>query len=164
MKVAPEGGGNTGSNFAIQRLTDWSAYIDNPMSIARVNGVATFTQPIVNGSDISLKDDVRDIANALGLVRRLRGVHYIRKSRPERREYGLIAQEVERVIPEMVDPGTETAIPAGGGDAEACVMVPAVKGLAYTQAIGLLIEAVKTLAAKVEALEASADPDSRKAA
>ena len=55
-------------------------------------------------SDSRLKDDVITIGGALDKVKKLRGVEYTwnRGGRKDQRDLGLIAQEVEQVIPEIV--------------------------------------------------------------
>ena len=70
-------------------------------------------------------------------VNALRGVIYTRKDSGERCT-GMIAQEVQAVLPEAV---TE------GSDENKTLSV------AYGNTVGLLVEAIKELAAKVEILE-----------
>jgi hypothetical protein len=55
----------------------------------------------VQYSDERLKSDIQRISNALELVSQLRGSKYVWKHN-ERKAYGLIAQEVQRVVPEVV--------------------------------------------------------------
>lgn len=86
-------------------------------------------------SDARLKENVETISNALDLVNRMRGVFYDRIDTGEP-GVGVIAQEMEEIIPEVV-------IPSDG-----------VLTVAYGNLVGVLIEAVKELSAKVEALEA----------
>jgi hypothetical protein len=80
-----------------------------------------------------LKEEIETVRGALILVRGLRGVRYTRRS-TGRREVGLVAQEVQRVVPEAVQDGDMLS-------------------LAYGNLVGILVEAVKELAARVEALE-----------
>ena len=85
-------------------------------------------------SDIRLKTDIQVIPDALTKVCTLRGVTYERLDSGER-QTGVIAQEVEAVLPEAVqDTGDYLSV-------------------AYGNMVGLLIEAVKELAAKVKELE-----------
>jgi hypothetical protein len=86
-------------------------------------------------SDARLKENIETISNALDLVSRMRGVFYDRIDTGEA-GIGVIAQEMEEVIPEVV-------IPHDG-----------VLTVAYGNLVGVLIEAVKELSAKVDALEA----------
>ncbi len=85
-------------------------------------------------SDERLKTDVELIPFALDKVRQIRGVTYTRKDTGER-QAGVIAQEVQKVLPEVVS----------GDD---------ILGVAYGNLAGLLIEAIKEVADRVECLEA----------
>ena len=86
-------------------------------------------------SDEKLKKDVSTIENALDKTKQLRGVEFTRIA-DESRSIGVIAQELEKVLPELVSTDEE-----------------GMKAVNYGQITGLLIEAVKELSAKVEALE-----------
>jgi hypothetical protein len=83
-------------------------------------------------SDIRLKDNVRSIGASLEKVKRIRGVMFnwreegIKRGLPGGRHYGIVAQEIEGVLPEVVREGA-------GGE----------KIVAYLELIPLLIEAVK---------------------
>lgn len=79
----------------------------------------TFTQ----SSDRNLKQNIQTISNALGLVSELRGVSYTRN---DKEEIGLIAQEVELVVPQVV--GTTDS---------------GLKTVSYTNMVGLLVQAIK---------------------
>jgi|ERR1051326_8117874 hypothetical protein len=89
-------------------------------------------------SDREAKTNIAPINNALETVERLRGVHFDWKNAPERpagqKEIGLIAQEVEKVLPQLVAHGRGTAT------------------VAYTALVPLLIEAVKELKERNETL------------
>ena len=97
-------------------------------------------------SDERLKDDVQDIKGALDTVDALRGVTYTWNtgSREGKRDYGVIAQEVEQVIPEIV---YETEMPLLG-DEETLY-----KTVDYEKLCAVLINAVSELRAEVEALK-----------
>lgn len=86
-------------------------------------------------SDAKLKENVETIREALSLVKRMRGVFYDRIDTGEH-GVGVIAQEMREVIPQAVKPNDGTL------------------SVAYGNLVGVLIEAVKELSAKVEALEA----------
>lgn len=90
------------------------------------NGNVTSTGTITVTSDESIKRDVETIPHALSTVQTLRGVNYIRKS-SGLPETGLIAQEVEKVLPELVETHPDTGL----------------KSVAYQNMVGLLIEAIK---------------------
>ena len=66
-----------------------------------VTGALTATGNITAFSDETLKTDINTINNALGTVGKLRGVSYKWKENNEA-SIGVIAQEVEQIIPEVV--------------------------------------------------------------
>jgi hypothetical protein len=82
-------------------------------------------------SDERLKTDIRTIDNALDKVSQMRGVYFIKGGVTST---GVIAQEVEKVVPEVVYDGE-------------------FKSVAYGNLVGILIEAIKELQAKVDKLE-----------
>jgi hypothetical protein len=141
-----ESGGNNGSGFAITRSSDAGQNIDSPLQIARASGVATFLYAIINGSsDARLKENVEPITGALAKVMALRGVTFNMKENPDdqsptakamaaKRQMGLIAQEVEPIVPEVMQEFSK----AESG--------PKFLALDYPKLIALLIEAVKELA------------------
>jgi hypothetical protein len=149
-----ESGSNAGSNFALQAYNDAGTILSTPLSIVRSSGVATFAQPIVNGSDRRLKTDIEPITDALAIVQGLNGVYYkhvqhegVTTAPP--RQVGLIAQDVQPVLPEVVFETGEAVEPEG----DASPML----GLAYPNIVAVLINAVKELSARVAALEGSVD-------
>ena len=84
-------------------------------------------------SDISLKTDLVKITSALDKVGQLTGYTFTRVDTGER-QTGLIAQEVQRVLPEAVVDGEHLS-------------------LAYGNLVGLLVEAIKELKAEVDLLK-----------
>lgn len=89
-------------------------------------------------SDARVKTNVETIDAALDKVKAIRGVTYDRTDMPSLgRQMGVIAQEIEEVLPEVVTTHDD-----------------GMKSVAYGNMVGLLIEAVKVLAARVEQLEA----------
>lgn len=103
-----------------------------------VSGSITSTGDITAYSDARLKTDVETIADALERVRRLRGVTFTRRD-TQGRGVGLVAQELAPIVPEAVMTQDDGLL-----------------SVAYGNLVGLLIEAVKELADKVERLEARA--------
>lgn len=110
-----------------------------------VSGAITSTGEITAYySDVNLKKDIVEIAGALDKVEAIRGVHY----RPnetalglgieDKAEVGVIAQEIEAVLPELV----------------VASAFEGYKTVKYDKLTALLIEAVKELSAKVKTLEA----------
>lgn len=89
----------------------------------------------VSSSDIRLKGNIEDIDGAINKVMQLRGVSYVKQ---DRKEIGVIAQEIEEVIPEVVHTAAD-----------------GYKSVAYGNIVGLLIEAIKDLQTQVDELKAS---------
>lgn len=100
-----------------------------------VSGTVTATGDITAFSDSRTKINVETITEALYKVKAMRGVSYISKFNMEER-IGVIAQEVERVVPEVVHTHTN-----------------GLKSVAYQNLVGLLIEAIKALELRVAELE-----------
>ena len=87
-------------------------------------------------SDIKLKENIEPIADAVYKVSKLNGVTYSRKDlEGYPRQTGLIAQDVQAVLPEAVI------------DHEGTLSV------AYGNMVGLLVEAIKELKAEIEELK-----------
>ena len=89
-------------------------------------------------SDIKLKENIKLISDAVEKVKQLRGVTFTRNDHEdkERRHAGVIAQEVEKVLPEVVTEDNE-----------------GIKNVAYGNMVGLLIEAIKEQQTRIVALE-----------
>ena len=103
------------------------------MTLVSSTGALTCAGDVTAYSDERLKTDIKTIANALYKVNNLRGVNYIKDGKLST---GVIAQEVEVVLPEVVhtaDDEMET------------------KSVAYGNMVGLLIEAIKEMDTKYNA-------------
>jgi hypothetical protein len=99
---------------------------------------ALVSTSVAGSSDARLKEDVQPISDALSKVNGLQGVSYIRNDIDDKsRQIGLIAQDVEKIIPEVV-------LTDENG----------YKAIAYGNLVGLLIESVKELSAEVKSLKA----------
>ena len=98
-------------------------------------GAATFNNNVTAFSDERLKDNIETLTDGLDKVEQLRGVTY---TRDEKESIGVIAQEVEKILPEIV----LTADDEMG-----------TKSVDYSRITAVLIEAVKELSARVKELE-----------
>ena len=105
----------------------WAMYVDNGGNLVSIGNVTAY-------SDIALKKDLVHVHDALEIVKSLNGYRYTRIDTGQK-EVGLVAQEVEAMLPELVMQGKEY------------------KSLAYDRMVAVLVEAVKTLSARVELLE-----------
>ena len=101
-------------------------------------GAATFNNDVTAFSDVILKDDINTIDNALDRVQGMRGVFFNRKDITGSRQTGVIAQEVEPFLPEVVRQTKDDN---------------KIKSVAYGNMVGVLIEAIKELNAKIEELQ-----------
>jgi hypothetical protein len=97
-------------------------------------------------SDIRLKDEVKTIDNALGKIKSLRGVEYVwnKGHREGQKDLGLIAQEVEQVLPEIV---REKKMPLMDDSDKVY------KTVDYEKIVGVLIEAVKEQQEQIDELK-----------
>lgn len=117
------------------------------------SGVAHFDSDVIaystTISDRRLKDDIQTIENASETVKKLRGVSYEWNAgnRKGQKEIGLVAQEVEEVLPFLV---REHELPLTEGAVEGELY----KTVDYEKLVGLLIEDSKEKDARIERLEA----------
>ena len=84
-------------------------------------------------SDLNLKENIKTVENSLDTIEHLRGVSFDWKE-TGKGSYGVIAQELAEVLPDLVSYGE-------------------IKTVNYNGLIGVLIEAVKELKAEVEELK-----------
>lgn len=86
-------------------------------------------------SDIRLKENISTIENALSILLKLRGVVYNRIGN-ESKELGLIAQELEEILPGLVNTNEE-----------------GIKSVMYGNIVGLLIESIKEQQSQIDDLK-----------
>ena len=139
---------NVSTNFVVQsNVSDADLLIkgnDGGSSITACTfdmsaaGAATFNNDVTAFSDVRLKQEIDTIDNALERVTSMRGVFFDRKDNSEVRQTGVIAQEVEPFLPEVVRQTKDDN---------------KIKSVAYGNMVGVLIEAIKELNAKIEELQ-----------
>ena len=98
------------------------------------NGNMTIAGTLTQNSDASLKENVKEIDNALSKVKQLQGVEF-NKIGNNKKEIGVIAQDVEKVLPELV------------------LEEDGVKSVAYGNITAVLIEAIKEQQEQIEQLK-----------
>jgi hypothetical protein len=116
------------------RIGGWSAAANRLQM--DMSGNLTMSGDVTAFSDIRKKTDISIITNALDKVQAIRGVNFTRLE-DNVRGTGVIAQEVQEVLPEVVHT-----------DADGMLSV------AYGNMVGLLIEAIKELKQEVDSLKA----------
>ena len=94
-------------------------------------GTITASGDITAFSDERLKSDIETIDNALDKVMNMRGVSYTKQAE---KGVGVIAQEIEKVLPEVVTDGEY-------------------KSVAYGNIVGVLIEAIKEQQKQIDELK-----------
>jgi hypothetical protein len=119
------------------RIGGWSAS-SNRLQMD-MSGNLTMAGNVTAYSDIRLKDNIELIENALEKISQLNGVTFTRTDHEDktRRHAGVIAQEVEKVLPEVVSEDNE-----------------GIKNVAYGNMVGLLIEAIKEQQKEINMLKA----------
>ena len=118
------------------------AQVDGSGNFVALANVTAYGSP----SDIKLKEDIEVIDNAVDKVKQLKGVTYTLKSDGNRLT-GLIAQDLEKVLPEAVYTSETIPDEINGEEAEEHLAIR------YGNTVGLLVEAIKELSAKIEKLE-----------
>ena len=146
------GGGTYGNMFC---STNLSGYSNGQYPVLKTGGAtihfdaqSTYTGYISHNtgftdvSDEREKENIETITGATALVKQLRGVtHKWKDKRDEETHHGLIAQEVQKVVPDVVSEGAKKE-----------GQTPTL-GVAYQKLVPLLIESIKELEARIEALE-----------
>ena len=127
------GNGLSGSITSTGTLTMSGSYTGT----FSVTGSITSSGNVTAFSDRKLKDNLEKIGDALAKVRQITGYTYTRKdlSDKAKRHTGVIAQDVEVVLPEAVEEHN------------------GIKGVAYGNMMGLVFEAIKELDDKLEEIK-----------
>ena len=90
---------------------------------------------LATSSDHRLKTNVSTLSDSIGIITQLRGVSFDRVDTGIR-DYGVIAQEIEEIIPSVVHHG-----------------IDGYKSVSYNSIIGFLIEAIKELKQEIDELK-----------
>ena len=122
---------------------DVKLHYDNAVKLATVSGgvnvtgTLTATDNVTVSSDVRFKSNIETIDSALDKVKAMRGVYFDKHGAEDRRSVGVIAQEMQEVMPEVV-------VTDDTEDKHLSV--------AYGNLVGVLIEAVKELSEEVSEL------------
>ena len=123
--IGDNGNTNGSSNLITQLGINYAA--PSASLVIGTNGYVAMQYGSGGLSDERIKTHIRTIENALDKTLLLRGVEYNDfRIEPERKRIGLIAQETELIIPEVVRTGDD-----------------GLKSIEYQNLVGLLIEAIK---------------------
>lgn len=131
---------------SVSALTATTASVTGTLTVGTISNTTTMTGVTATfsgdvsspnfliTSDARLKTDILDLDDALAKVCKLRGTSFQMNGK---KHIGVIAQEVEEVVPELVSTNEE-----------------GYKSVAYANTVALLIEAVKEQQAQIEELKA----------
>ena len=126
-------------NGAVTLFYDNASKLATVTGGVNVTGTLTASTEVTVSSDVRFKSNIETIDSALDKVKAMRGVYFDKHGAEDRRSVGVIAQEMQEVMPEVV-------VTDDTEDKHLSV--------AYGNLVGVLIEAVKELSDKVEKLEA----------
>ncbi|MDG2288026.1 MAG: tail fiber domain-containing protein [Candidatus Marinimicrobia bacterium] len=138
VHVNPMGATNIGDGYMGINVSPYGDLVDINATQTNINGDVNISGNLYAGgtflaSDRRFKKDINTVENALDKVLKLRGVNYYwkkmdfpNKKFDDKLELGLIAQEVELVIPEIVGESAD-----------------GYKAVEYQKLVALLIEAIK---------------------
>ena len=123
---------NTGNTLVARDISgDFTA---GTITVTNLTASQTITAQDFNStSDNRVKENIKTVENSLNTLTQLRGVSFDWKE-TGKGSYGVIAQELEEILPDLVKTGE-------------------VKSVNYNGLIGVLIEAVKELSNEVEHLK-----------
>lgn len=135
--------GRDTNDYYIVNTTSHDWYLDGVLDMRLENdgdlqvGGDVIAYSTVATSDINLKDNIKKVDNALEKLKELNGVTFDWKHNGKA-SAGLIAQEVEKVLPSAITEAKEL-----NGD-------EIYKHVNYNQVISILVEAIKELSDKVD--------------
>ena len=101
-----------------------------------VSGSIRASQAVLSNSDERLKENIKPIEGALGKIISSNGVSFNRTESPDRKELGVIAQQIENSIPEVVYKDNNDYLSVN-----------------YSGIVPVLIESIKELEQRVKDLE-----------
>ena len=133
-------GGYSSSGYGVygSSSSGYAGYFNGNL---HVDGNITYTGSISDVSDIRLKENITLLKNGIEKISCLQGIYFNNKGESlDNREVGVIAQDVEKVLPELVSTDKQ-----------------GYKSVDYTKLTPVLIEAVKELKAENELLKQRLD-------
>jgi hypothetical protein len=145
------GGGVTASNFTLYKYgpnSSTGAWVFG-IDYNDVNNTLVYSRKIIATgnvtaySDIRLKENIETIDNPLEKIQKMRGVYYtLKEDSNAQRKIGVIAQEMEEVLPEVVYTGTTE---------------DKWKSVAYGNIVAVLIEGMKAQESTIRSIQSYLD-------
>ena len=134
-RVYMGGAGNSQETLTVNESGNVGIKDGTPSYRLDVAGTIRATGDVIAYSDERVKENINTIDNSLEKVNKLRGVEF-NKIGEDKKSIGVIAQEIEKILPEVVRTDDK-----------------GMKSVAYGNIVGVLIEAVKELTTEVEQLK-----------
>jgi hypothetical protein len=134
-RVYMGGSGNSQETLTVTEDGDVGIKDSTPSYRLDVAGTIRATGDVIAYSDERVKENIKTIDSSLEKVNKLRGVEF-NKIGEDKKSIGVIAQEVEKILPEVIATDDE-----------------GMKSVAYGNMVGVLIEAIKELNAEVKELK-----------
>lgn len=131
LSFQPSSGTLTVTDLSVTDISATDGTFSNDLTVTNSLSAGSITET----SSISLKTDITNIENSIDIIGKLRPVSYTRKSTGIK-EIGLIAEEVEKIIPEVITNNGEY------------------KAISYSRLTALLINAVANLQQEIDRLKA----------
>lgn len=118
--------------FYVSQSTNYLRLLYNDLSMGQFNNTNGNYEPV---SDMRLKKNIQPINSVLGIIKQLKPVTYqiINNKETDGISYGLISQDVEKILPEIV-----SITKGDDGDG-----ITDLRTLSYTELIPILIKAVQ---------------------
>ncbi len=125
------------------------------------SGDLAYTGSLIHVSDEKFKENLQPLSGALAIIKRLNARTFTFTGNPQYahlnfargKHYGLIAQEVEQVLPELVSSNTHPSASTSRGEKNSDPSIE-YKGVNYTELIPILVEAIKEQQQEIESLRA----------
>jgi len=119
----------------LSTIVDRTFYLRRSLDLTTIDSDLLVTGKITETSDARFKENIVSLDNCLYKITQLNGVKF-NKIGSENVEIGLIAQEVEKIFPEVV--GTDST---------------GYKSISYSRIVSILLEAIKELKNEIEELK-----------
>lgn len=137
--------GNSSTGTAIQADTGYAIftctnYTLNPAGNMTITGSFTASGNVTAYSDKLIKNKIRPISQAASKLKKINGYQY-KNLLANKYDCGIIAQEIEKILPELVEVGTTE------------YNGTKLKTVNYNGVVALLVAANRELIARIEALE-----------
>ena len=133
--VTANGALTSNGNFTVYTTADGTT---SKFTVTSTSGDVVAAGDVTSESDRRLKKDIVDIEHAVETVKSLQGVKYKFKEGDDKERIGLIAQDVEPYVPQVVFEKVDDGM----------------KSVSYQSLVALLIEAVKEQQKEINELKA----------